>query len=70
MTRSIEIHASARVKGDINTPAPKIESGAVFDGGSSMENAVAPTPTRAFERRCRSRLRHLRRLQSRRRPSR
>jgi cytoskeletal protein CcmA (bactofilin family) len=44
-TRSIEIHAHGRVKGDLNTPTLQIEKGAIFDGRSLMESAVPPKPT-------------------------
>ncbi|HEY3805207.1 MAG TPA: polymer-forming cytoskeletal protein [Kofleriaceae bacterium] len=49
-TRSIEIRASGRVKGDLDTPVLQVEKGAIFDGRSLMERAAAPTSTRAHER--------------------
>src|ERR1043166_6093988 len=45
--RSIEIHASGRVKGDLHTPTLQIDKGVIFEGRSFMENAVnaaAPRP--------------------------
>jgi cytoskeletal protein CcmA (bactofilin family) len=41
--RLIEIQASGRVKGDLNTPTLQIERGAIFDGRAVME-AATPTP--------------------------
>jgi cytoskeletal protein CcmA (bactofilin family) len=49
-TRSIEIHAPGRVHGDLITPTLQIEKGAIFNGRSLMESAVAPTSPRAHER--------------------
>lgn len=46
---SVELHAHARVKGDIASPTLAIDKGAVFDGVSKMQ--AAPT---GFERRGRS----------------
>ncbi|HKY49950.1 MAG TPA: polymer-forming cytoskeletal protein [Candidatus Limnocylindria bacterium] len=46
---SVELHAHARVKGDILSPTLAIDKGAVFDGSSKM--AAAPT---SFDRRGRS----------------
>jgi cytoskeletal protein CcmA (bactofilin family) len=43
-TRLIEIQASGRVKGDLNTPTLQVEKGAIFDGRSIMESAP-PNPT-------------------------
>jgi cytoskeletal protein CcmA (bactofilin family) len=36
---SLEIHASARVHGNLVTPSLMIEKGAVFEGGCSMESS-------------------------------
>lgn len=38
--RSIEIHAPARVKGDLTTPSLQIDRGVIFEGRCAME---APT---------------------------
>lgn len=38
-TRSIEMHAPGRVKGDVNTPTLQIEKGVIFEGRSFMEAA-------------------------------
>ncbi len=38
-TRSIEMHAPGRVKGDVNTPMLQIEKGVIFEGRSFMEAA-------------------------------
>lgn len=37
--RSIEIHAPARVKGDLHTPSLQIDKGVIFEGRSFMETA-------------------------------
>ena len=39
-TRSIEIHAPGRVKGDLTTPTLQIDKGVVFEGRSFMEAAA------------------------------
>jgi cytoskeletal protein CcmA (bactofilin family) len=50
----IEIHATGRVKGNLEAPALSIEKGAIFDGSSKMEaggkGAVAPTPVEAAKK--------------------
>jgi len=38
--RSIEIHAPARVKGDLHTPQLQIDKGVIFEGRSFMEAAA------------------------------
>lgn len=38
--RSIEIHAPARVKGDLHTPSLQIDKGVIFEGRSFMEAAT------------------------------
>lgn len=46
----IEIHASGRVKGNLESPALSIQKGAMFEGSSKMEgtkNAAPPTPIEA-----------------------
>jgi cytoskeletal protein CcmA (bactofilin family) len=43
--RSIELHASARVRGDLTTPGLQIAKGAVFEGRCSMENAAGSRPS-------------------------
>lgn len=49
-TRSIEIYAPGRVKGDLDTPALQIEKGVIFDGRSSMESALSATTARVYAR--------------------
>jgi cytoskeletal protein CcmA (bactofilin family) len=44
-SRSIEIHARGRVKGDLNTPTLQVDKGAIFDGLSRMESPPTPKPT-------------------------
>jgi cytoskeletal protein CcmA (bactofilin family) len=39
-SRSIEIHAPGRVKGDLTTPTLQIDKGVVFEGRSFMEAAA------------------------------
>ncbi len=39
-TRSIEIHAPGRVKGDLHTPSLQIHRGVIFEGRSFMESAA------------------------------
>jgi cytoskeletal protein CcmA (bactofilin family) len=46
--RSIEIRSSGCVTGDLTTPTLQIDRGAVFDGRSTMETAVASP--RMYER--------------------
>lgn len=57
-SRSIEIHAPGRVKGDLHTPTLMIDKGVIFEGRSFMEAAngglkppalakpTAPTPVK------------------------
>ncbi|MGA9526408.1 MAG: polymer-forming cytoskeletal protein [Myxococcaceae bacterium] len=45
----VELHASGRIKGNVETPALSIERGGTFEGSSKMENltkgaAAPPTP--------------------------
>lgn len=35
---SVELHAPARVRGDISTPSLSVEKGVIFQGTSKMEN--------------------------------
>jgi cytoskeletal protein CcmA (bactofilin family) len=44
--RSIEVRSSGCVTGDLTTPSLQVDKGAVFDGRSVMESAVAATPSR------------------------
>jgi cytoskeletal protein CcmA (bactofilin family) len=41
--RAVELHAPARVKGNIETPSLYIDKGVVFEGHSKME-ALSPSP--------------------------
>lgn len=47
---SVELHGSARVKGDIASPALAMDKGAVFDGISSTRSASANLAGRARPR--------------------
>ena len=42
--RAVELHAPARVKGNIETPSLYIDKGVLFEGFSKMEN-IGPTTT-------------------------
>ena len=42
--RAVELHAPARVKGNIETPSLYIDKGVTFEGFSKMEN-IGPTTT-------------------------
>ncbi len=49
----IEIHATGRVKGNLEAPALSIEKGAMFDGSAKMESggrSAAPTPIEAAKK--------------------
>jgi cytoskeletal protein CcmA (bactofilin family) len=52
----IELHASGRIKGNVETPAFSIERGGTFEGSSKMENLskgaapAAPTPIEAAKK--------------------
>src|SRR3954467_4933543 len=41
--RAVELHAPARVKGNIETPSLYIDKGVIFEGHSKMEG-LSPTP--------------------------
>ncbi len=43
--RSVELHAPARVKGNIETPSLYIDKGVMFEGHSKMENLGSTRPT-------------------------
>jgi cytoskeletal protein CcmA (bactofilin family) len=45
--RAIELHAPARVKGDLNTPSLQIDKGVIFEGRSFMEGATGGRPLSA-----------------------
>ena len=47
--RAVELHAPARVKGNIETPSLYIDKGVVFEGFSKMENIGAATPPRTLQ---------------------
>lgn len=40
----VELHAPARVKGAIETPAMSMEKGVIFEGTTKMENLTATKP--------------------------
>ena len=42
--RAVELHAPARVKGNIETPSPYVDKGVMFEGFSKMENIAAGSP--------------------------
>ena len=48
---SVELRASARVKGDITTPSLAMEKGAIFEGRSMMEDAARARDLRVAPRR-------------------
>jgi cytoskeletal protein CcmA (bactofilin family) len=43
--RAVELHAPARVKGNIETPSLYIDKGVTFEGFSKMENLASATST-------------------------
>jgi cytoskeletal protein CcmA (bactofilin family) len=43
-TRSIEVHAPGRVKGDLTTPSLQIDKGVIFEGRSFMEGTSGLKP--------------------------
>jgi cytoskeletal protein CcmA (bactofilin family) len=45
--RAVELHAPARVRGNIETPSLYIDKGVVFEGFSKMEGVGAPKTTGA-----------------------
>jgi len=47
--RAVELHAPARVTGNIETPSLYIDKGVVFEGFSKMENIGAATPPRTLQ---------------------
>jgi cytoskeletal protein CcmA (bactofilin family) len=47
--RAVELHAPARVKGNIETPSLYIDKGVIFEGFSKMENLGAATPPRTLQ---------------------
>jgi len=54
-TQMVELHATGRVKGNVETPAFSIEKGGIFEGSCKMENLgksapSAPTPIEAAKK--------------------
>jgi cytoskeletal protein CcmA (bactofilin family) len=50
---AVELHAPARVRGDVETPSFSLEKGVVFQGQTSMpaaDKASAPTPVKSAAR--------------------
>jgi cytoskeletal protein CcmA (bactofilin family) len=47
--RAVELHAPAKVKGNIETPSLYIDKGVVFEGHCKMENVNAPDRPRTLE---------------------
>jgi cytoskeletal protein CcmA (bactofilin family) len=43
-TQLVELHAPARVKGTIETPAMSMDKGVIFEGTTKMENLSAKPP--------------------------
>jgi cytoskeletal protein CcmA (bactofilin family) len=43
--RAVELHAPARVKGNIETPSLYVDKGVLFEGNCRMENTGSPRPT-------------------------
>ena len=50
--RAVELHAPARVKGNIETPSLYIDKGVTFEGFSKMENIEPQSTTATCRRRC------------------
>jgi cytoskeletal protein CcmA (bactofilin family) len=47
--RAVELHAPARVKGNIETPSLYIDKGVVFEGNCRMETAAQPAKPTTLE---------------------
>src|SRR6516164_4717747 len=47
--RAVELHAPARVKGNIETPSLYVDKGVIFEGFSKMENIAAMAAPRTLE---------------------
>src|SRR5207248_1467165 len=43
--RAVELHAPARIKGNIETPSLYMDKGVIFEGNCRMENVAQPRPT-------------------------
>src|SRR3954466_8752475 len=43
--RAVELHAPARVRGNIETPSLYVDKGVIFEGNCRMEGAGQPRPT-------------------------
>jgi cytoskeletal protein CcmA (bactofilin family) len=43
--RAVELHAPARVRGNIETPSLFVDKGVMFEGHSKMDNLGQPRPT-------------------------
>jgi cytoskeletal protein CcmA (bactofilin family) len=47
--RSVELHAPARVRGNIETPSLYIDKGVIFEGNCKMENVAERRPPTTLE---------------------